>query len=114
MTIRLSLLLAAVLLVCGCYSPGPLGNPSPEGASTQPPERISMLHDACAGSSYTECEVDLDIMADLAAGSLVAICEYADGEGDIVIVRNEQGAARACSGDGLIDPSKVHLVLQLP
>jgi hypothetical protein len=47
-------------------------------------------------------------------GTLLAVCAYGDGTGDVVRIEKEGDAEAQCSGDGLIAPSKVVRVVRLP
>ena len=69
---------------------------------------------ACANSSYEDCELSLRIAMNGAPWSLVAICEYSDAAGDVVLIDKRRQAKAACSANGLIRPSRVHKVLRLP
>jgi hypothetical protein len=47
-------------------------------------------------------------------GSTVAVCEYADGQGDVVPVDRGESAEDKCSVDGAISPSRVVAVIEVP
>jgi hypothetical protein len=47
-------------------------------------------------------------------GDLVAVCDYSDRTGDIVLIDAIREAEDACSADGQISPSRVVAVGRLP
>jgi hypothetical protein len=55
----------------------------------------------------------LALVVEQAPGSLIAICDYRDGTGDIVLLDSAAEAEDECSGGGLISPSEVVAVIQL-
>ncbi len=69
---------------------------------------------ACAQTQYERCVESVLTAIDTLPGSPVAICEYEEGQGDVVFIDAEAEAEGACSGDGLISPSRVVAVVQLP
>jgi hypothetical protein len=69
---------------------------------------------ACANTTYARCLEGIQLMIEQAPGSLVAVCEYGDATGDIVLLERREDAEAECSADGLISPSRVVAVLQLP
>lgn len=90
---------------------GAVGQPA---AGVQRQSAAAFVSDACNGTSYRRCEQSLTTALDVFAGSYVAICEYADGEGDIVLLDSPDVAEEECSGYGLISPSDVADVVLLP
>jgi len=55
-----------------------------------------------------------DALGFFGSGSLVAVCEYEDDQGDVVLLDREEDAEDACSGGGMIAASRVATVVQLP
>jgi hypothetical protein len=53
---------------------------------------LSFAEQACEGTQYVRCVKNVSEMTTLAPGKLIAICEYADGEGDIVLIDSEADA----------------------
>jgi hypothetical protein len=78
------------------------------------PAAIAIAEAACAGSTYSRCLDDLLLTMRQAPGSLIAICEYADGEGEIVPLETASDAEAWCSGDGETFSGRVVNVVQLP
>ena len=68
----------------------------------------------CRASGYVGCLEGLTLIAATAPGSLIAICDYRDGTGDIVLIEDASDAESECSADGSISPSRVVGVAQLP
>jgi hypothetical protein len=80
-----------------------------------PPAGVAeVVNQACAGTTYTRCVTSLTLAMDAFPGTLLAICEYAAGEGDAVIVDDGETPEAACSGGGLMSPSAVHGTLRIP
>jgi hypothetical protein len=48
-----------------------------------------------------------------AGAKLFAVCEYAGGEGDVVLLENAGDAEASCSENGQISPSKVFQVVDI-
>lgn len=78
------------------------------------PAAVATAEAACAGSTFGRCRDDLLLMMRQAPGSLVAICEYADGEGEIMPLERESDAEGWCSGDGEAFSGRVVDVIRLP
>lgn len=83
-------------------------------APERAPDQASFAQEACAGSSYTGCESGLQLAMDVVPGTLVAICEYEDDQGDVVFLDDASEAESRCSADGLNVPSRVFDVVMLP
>jgi hypothetical protein len=73
---------------------------------------VDFIKASCTGSTYVRCYESLKSAETLFAGSTVAICEYSDGEGDVVLVDDGETPEHACSRGGLISPSQVHGTVQ--
>jgi hypothetical protein len=69
---------------------------------------------ACADTNYGNCLEGIRLMMQTAQGSTVAVCEYADGQGDVVIIESRAEAEAECSGGGSITPSRVVRVVEVP
>ena len=78
------------------------------------PGVTDIVNQACAGTTYSRCVQTLTQAMDIFPGTLIAICEYPDGEGDVVTVDASETPEAACSGGGLITPSAVHGTLTIP
>lgn len=78
------------------------------------PAAVALAEAACAGSTFGRCRADLLLTMQQAPGSLVVICEYADGEGEIMPLERESDAEAWCSADGAASSGRVVDVLQLP
>jgi hypothetical protein len=94
------------------FQPTATPRPTPEPARAADP--ATFAREACAGSSYSNCEDSLTFAMEILPGTLVAICEYEDDQGDVVFLDGAAEAESRCSGDGLIVPSSVFDVLTLP
>lgn len=102
----LVLALAATLALAAC------GGTRPAAPSSSP----GPVAKACAGA-FAGCLDGMDrLMANGGAGQLVAVCSYADGSGDIVLIDAEGEAEEACAtyapDDGM--RSQVFAVIRLP
>jgi hypothetical protein len=114
--------LTLIVAVAACSSPAgtaPTQDATPPSLSTpatSPPvsDFAAIAASACADTTYRRCIESLISMSELVPGSLVAVCDYSDGTGDVVIIEREADAEAECSGDGLISPSRVVTVVQLP
>lgn len=65
----------------------------------------------CAGA-YPGCLSGLELF--VSSGDLIAVCDYGNGQGDIVRLDKKSDAEAMCSADGAISPSKVLRVVQVP
>ena len=66
-------------------------------------------------TTYGNCVESMhDALGFFGSGSLVAVCEYEDDQGDVVLLDREEDAEDACSGGGMIAASRVATVVQLP
>jgi hypothetical protein len=77
----------------------------------------SILHgsadEVCSGTTYSRC-VDSVTTAIKAGWTRFAICEYGNGEGDVVLLDAGANAENKCSGGGAKSPSRVFDVVELP
>jgi hypothetical protein len=78
------------------------------------PAQTSLAESACARSTYVRCLDELLLTMRRAPGSLVAICDYADGEGEIVPLETADDAAAWCAGDGETFSGRLADVVRLP
>jgi hypothetical protein len=116
--------LAAILLVTaamGCSQPAETVPPetnlrTTSAAPTSGPsvDVRTLAEEACLSTEYPNCVSGLLLIAQTGPGSLVAICDYGNETGDIVIIDSESEAEAECSRDGAISPVRVVGVLQLP
>jgi hypothetical protein len=102
----LALTLAATLALASCAGPRPAA----------PTPTADLMAKACAGA-FAGCLDGMDVlMTNGGAGELVAVCIYADGSGDIVLIDKEDEAQEACAtyvpDDGM--GSRVLAVIRLP
>jgi hypothetical protein len=74
------------------------------------PVGTKFAEDMCAGATYGGC-VDGVAKAVDAGWKLFAICEFANGGGDVVRLDKSADAGNKCSGGGRIVPSKVFSVV---
>jgi hypothetical protein len=85
-----------------------------EIAPSSAPDVTALAASSCADTTYSTCVADFLNMYSRAPGELIVICEYNAGTGDIALIDSESQAADECSGGGLISPSRVVAVVQLP
>lgn len=78
------------------------------------PAAVALTEAACAGSTFGRCRDDLLLTMQQAPGSLVAICEYADGQGEIVQLERESDAEASCSGGDAGISGRVVDVIRVP
>jgi hypothetical protein len=78
------------------------------------PAQIALAESTCARSTFVRCLDDLLLTMRQAPGSLVAICDYADGEGEIVPLETADDAEAWCAGDGETFSGRVAEVVRLP
>jgi hypothetical protein len=116
-----AIFLVATTLACNAPAATTLPSPTlrPEATlatgTSEPSGSLRVLaEEACLGTEYTNCVEGLLSIAQTAPGSLVAICDYGNATGDIVIIGSEAEAESKCSAAGTISPSRVVGVLQLP
>jgi hypothetical protein len=79
-------------------------NPLPDGAA-------EIAHTACAAATYASCVEDLLQAIGEMPGSLVAVCEFADG-GAVIALEREEDATEWCAAEG--PEGQVIEVLRLP
>lgn len=112
-----ALLLVAVLGSCGPGSVAtlpPAATP-PAGATSAPiPGDLAAFAAGVCMDAYERCTEGVLTMAAVASGRLVAICNYDDGSGDVVLVDSETAGESECSGGGAIPGSRVVRVVRLP
>ncbi|CAN5658017.1 hypothetical protein BH23CHL8_BH23CHL8_24130 [soil metagenome] len=89
---------------------------SPRRRSAPTPEAVdgAFVVESCASVDYDNCEESLRLAMGLWQQELVAICEYGDGQGDVVLLERRGDAEDTCSGEGLITPSRAAMVVRLP
>ena len=103
----------------------PTRSPSPSLAATTPSaapsggdgtaeDVTSFARRVCSGTRYDGCVEDIVLVSEQVPGSLVAICEYGEGLGEIVLIDSEGEAEEECSAGGLIAPSEVFDVVEVP
>ncbi len=134
-----SALIVSAALVCAACGPGtaisatpqtqaptasPTGRstqgPTPEAIEATPdsnPASIPILDPAvvCAATTYRNCLKSFELIISMVSeGDLVAVCEYGDETGDIVLIDQIEQAADECSAGGTIKPSRVVAVGRLP
>ncbi len=106
------------LLLAACASPAvESDSPLRAAVSATPVTPVAAGLDItgiCAGTTYGGCRESLTLAADVFSGEIVAVCEYPDGTGDVILLETEADAEAACSADGLIAGSRVVKVLELP
>jgi hypothetical protein len=78
------------------------------------PAAVAMAEAACAGATFGSCRDDLLLTMQQAPGSLVAICDYADGQGEILPLERESDAEAGCIGGGASPSGRVVDVIRLP
>lgn len=109
--------LAAVCVSCGPSSSptgAPASTPRVVGSSAPTPFDLADFAVAVCADAYERCVEGVLTMAGVASGRLVAICNYDDGSGDVVLVDSAGQAEAECSGGGAIPGSRVVRVIQLP
>jgi hypothetical protein len=115
-------LLSVVLMACSGTS-GPTTSATTSTAPTVAQTTTQSANDdasalvarACLDSTDEHCADTMrDALRYFESGSLVAVCDYLDGTGDVVLLDDEDEAESACSFDGLILPSRVVTVVELP
>lgn len=110
-----ALALAAAVAACGerVATTPPATLPAATIAVPTPGDLAAFAAAACV-DAYERCVEGVLTMAGAAPGSLVAICDYQDGTGDVVVVDTSAEAESECSDGGLIAGSRVIRVVQLP
>ena len=74
------------------------------------PAGTAYAEDICRGTTYSGC-VQAVATAVSAGWKSFAICEYADGAGDVVLLDKATDAGQRCSAGGTIAPSIVFSVV---
>jgi len=119
----LVLVLSVMLLACSSTpSPADFATPSAVAsvASLAPStdaDTSALVARACLDSTDEHCADTMrDALTFFASGSFVAVCDYGDGTGDVVLLdkEDEDEAESRCSADGQIVPSRVVTIVQLP
>ena len=106
-TRRAGWFVAVGLLLAACTSP--TQSSTPPRAS---PNLTPAAADLCAGSTYSRCVASVTSAIE-AGAKLFAVCEYAGGEGDVVLLENASDAEASCSENGQISPRKVFQVVDI-
>ena len=107
--------LSLILLACSRpATPNPTASTAAGVGQSADVEVSAIVAEACSDTTYENCAESMTTALNVFAGSLVAVCEYADGTGDVVLVDSEDEAEARCSGEGLISPSRAVTVVQLP
>lgn len=111
------LALTAFVAACGASATtAPLSTPS--AAIAPPPSTAGDLPAAavaaCANTTYTGCLKAMALAVSVFGGELVAVCEYDNGTGDVVLIDKESDAEAKCSGSGTFNPSRVVATFRLP
>jgi hypothetical protein len=75
---------------------------------------LSEVEAACAATTYSNCLQSVAMAIPVLSGSLVAICEYGGGSGDVVPIDAEADAETSCSDGGAITPSRVVTIIRIP
>ncbi len=97
-------------------TPASAGSSAPTASARPAPEDAhELVARACGITRYEDCEEDaLLAMLEFAPGSLVAVCDYEDGTGDVLLIHDPDEAEDACSAGGLRSPSYVLAVVEIP
>lgn len=119
-----ALLTSALVTSAGCIATRePAGATPAPAQSARPAETLPMAtgadavafaHEACADARFDYCVEDVLIAVAVWPQALIAVCDYSDGSGDVVLIENEVDAEDMCSGGGLISPSRVVAVRRVP
>jgi hypothetical protein len=81
------------------------------------PDTAAIVATLCASPAYAGCSSGAALFVEaMDPGTFLAVCDYGDGTGDVVVIDSgtEADAEAQCSGGGLISPSKVVRVVRLP
>jgi hypothetical protein len=81
------------------------------------PDTAATVARLCAPPAYSTCASGAALFVEaMSPGTLLAVCNYGNGTGDVVVIDSgkEADADAKCSGDGLISPSQVVRVVRLP
>ena len=78
------------------------------------PAAVALAEAACGTSTFGRCRDDLLLTMHQAPGALVVICEYGDGQGEIVPLERESDAEASCSPEGAAGPGRIVDVIRLP
>lgn len=107
------LALAAVIAACGS-SASPTSLPAVAPSSAPVGGLPAAAVAACSKTTYAGCLQSMATAVSVFHGQLVAVCEYDNGTGDVVLLDAESDAQARCSGGGTIIPSRVVAILRLP
>jgi hypothetical protein len=77
------------------------------------PAALAIAEAACAGATFESCRDDLLLTMQQAPRSMVAICDYADGQGEILPLERETDAEVGCMGAGASPSGRVVDVMRL-
>ena len=73
---------------------------------------VAQVRAACATTVYRNCVRDaLEIIQGVPSGSLVVICDLADGNGQVFTIGSRETADKDCSSGGTVVPSKVVAII---
>lgn len=110
--------LVLALAVASCSSPSQTPTFAPGIPAAFTPSSGEQLRAdaeiACAETGYSRCVESVMAAQGFGSGSLIAICDYGDRTGDVVLIDSEADAEDECSGGGAISPSRVVDVLTIP
>ena len=124
LTVSVRVLVLSVMLLACSSIPSPTESATPSAvasvASLAPSadaDTSALVAGACLDSTYENCADSMrDALQFFDSGSFVAVCDYGDGTGDVVLLdrEDEVEAESRCSADGQIVPSRVVSIVQLP
>jgi hypothetical protein len=114
-----AVLMVVALALAACSGVLDEARPEPDvtaaPAGSAPPDLSAFAVEACAGTRFTNCVSAFAVIAGtLDPGTLIAICEYPDRQGDLALIEREDEAMAGCSGGGLIRDTKVAKVVAIP
>jgi hypothetical protein len=82
--------------------------------STARPSK-ELLGQICAAPAYSQCSAEIDLYLSTARhGDRVAVCDYGNGDGNVVLIDSTQTAESACSDGSLGKPTRVVRRVTLP
>jgi hypothetical protein len=89
------------------------GAPAPLVPQSTPSAEQLAAEVLCSGSTFTRCVEDVVLATTMDPGGLAAICEYGQGEGDVVLLDSKDEAATQCATNSDAS-SKVFKVITIP
>lgn len=113
MTIRPLALVAVLALGCS----GPPTTPAsvtPTATAGSGSSLQALAASLCASTSYEGCVAGVLAAEAFGSGSVVAICDYGNGTGEVLWIEVEDDAGVRCSRGGLIAGSKVVATFRVP